>query len=1303
MKFKYAFLTLLAGAALAFTGCVEEAPVNDPALAVNVEPSILMFDGKTPGSATVEVNATASWSVSGVPSWMTVTPPSGSAGKTSVTIAVEVGGEKARGAEVVFKAGNDSKILTVNQEGGTTWGTLENPYTCAKAIEFCATLADKAKGPKEVYVKGIITRIVEKYGTQYGNATFFMSDDGSADSPEFEVYRAYYFDNQKYDDVSKQNISVGDEVMVYGMIMNYGGQAETSQNEAYLYSLKAGTSPVLSGDVTSAELLADETEATFSVTAKNLKGKWTVTPKETYAWVTEYTKEGTESGNIVVKVAPNTAEEARTAEFSVAADGVTPVTLTLIQKGAKVVTTVAGITEQITSTDRNAPSAYAANLTGAVVSYVNGNNVYIEDASGAILLYLADHGLAAGKKISGALKGTGYIYNGLPEITSLGADVKVEDGGTIPETTMTVADLLKNYNANLSRRIRLADVTVKDAIADGDRNGVVTQGEAEINVYAGLNNQGLVMAEGAKGDLICYPTLYKETKQVSFWDNNDFASSTPSITADKDRVEIGPDATEAKFALTAKNLKKGWTVTPKETYDWVTEYTKEGLTSGDVVITVTPNPGEARTAEFTVATEGAAALTLTLVQKGAGMAPNIAGIAAQITSTSSSNPSSYKANLTEPAVVSYVNGNNVYIEDASGAILLYMKGHGLVPGVKLSGVMEGTGYLYNGLPEITAIGGEVKTEEGGEIPLTTLTVADLVANYQANLSRRIKRVGVTVKDAIADGDRNGVVTQNNAEINVYAGLNNKGLAMAEGAKGDLICYPTLFKETKQVSFWDNADWTVSGTPQPDGAIKTADELVAWFAAPTAEAKLGADINLAGKELAPVAEFAGTLDGQGHSIKGLSLKAPLFQVLTGTVKDLTLEGTVSATVEGDDSGVGHALATLANISKGTVTGCTNKTSVSLSGTGIVGSPVVAGLVAFQQGGTFKGNKNLGSVTLTTGGTANAAIEGFNRKPFSVAAGVVGVLVGATAEDCVNEGAVKVGCTAVKNVGARHYVGGVVGTPEDARVINCTNRGAISADFTDPDKNAAKQVWVGGVIGGRNGDVKTVDGAYVEGCKNYGECTLVAENSVNNYLGGIAGQATVEATGSNYTADQSTIQKLVNCHNYGKLVKKGAGGCRLGGIHGGAATLDNCVNEGAITVEGISTAGAVGGLVGYPTQIYHPVTGSKNLGNITVTCDVEFAVGGLFGQGGNTNQTYAGNAVNCTITAPASVNAGIIVGTAKTLKGKTITYGTAEAPIKVKGSVKGTTLSAGNFTQFLVGDGGVTAEGGVIDTTNVQYGE
>lgn len=526
MKFKYAFLTLLAGAALAITGCVEEAPVNDPALAVNVEPSLLNFDGKTAGSAEVTVTATASWSVSGVPSWITVTPPSGSTGKTTVTVAVEVGGEKSRSVEIVFKAGNDTKYLTVNQEGGIKYGTKDNPYTPSKAYDWVAEqTADAETG--EVYIKGIISRIDEFFGTQYGNATFFISDDGSTDGKQFQIYRAYYFNNEKYSDPSAQNISIGDEVLIFGKCVNYKGNTpETAQNKAYLVELKAGTSPVLSGDVVNAEILADETEATFSVTAKNLKGKWTVTPKETYSWVSDYTKEGTESGNIVVKVAANTAEEARTAEFTVAAEGVSDVVLTLTQKGAKVVTTVAGIVEQITSTNSKEPSSYAANLAGAVVSYVNGNNAYIEDASGAILLYLANHGLTAGKKISGPVKGTGYLYNGLPEITAIGADAKIEDGGTIPETTMTIANLVANYQANLSRRIKLVGVTVKDAIADGDRNGVVTQGEAEINVYAALNNKGLVMTEGAKGDLICYPTLYKETKQVSFWDNADWTVGT---------------------------------------------------------------------------------------------------------------------------------------------------------------------------------------------------------------------------------------------------------------------------------------------------------------------------------------------------------------------------------------------------------------------------------------------------------------------------------------------------------------------------------------------------------------------------------------------------------------------------------------------------------------------------------------------------------------------------------------------------------------------------------------------------------
>ena len=497
-------------------------------------------------------------------------------------------------------------------------------------------------------------------------------------------------------------------------------------------------------------------------------------------------------------------------------------------------------------------------------------------------------------------------------------------------------------------------------------------------------------------------------------------------------------------------------------------------------------------------------------------------------------------------------------------------------------------------------------------------------------------------------------------------------------------------------------------------LDNADDFVVWINEKAADCTadnvitLGADMDLSSKEIHAVDTFNGVLDGNNHSIKGLSTSAPLFKVLTGTVQNLVIEGAVSQTVAEDESGSGHPLAALAIISKGKVINCVNKASVTLTGAGILGSPVVAGLVAYQEGGEFSGNKNFGEIKLQHGGTANVAIavddnNKFNRKPFSVIGGVVGVVVSATVSECENEGTVSVACSDPSKVSARHYVGGVIGTPQDARVLKCTNKGAVSADFTDSAKSAAKQVWVGGIIGGRNGDEKTVDGAYVEDCQNYGELTLIAENSVNNYLAGIGGQATVEATGSNYSSDASTIQKIVNCHNHGKLVKKGAGGCRLGGISGGAATLENCSNDGEIVVENITAAGAVGGLVGYPTQAYHPVTGCKNTGKMTANCDVAFAFGGLFGQGGNTNQNYADCTVNCEMNAPATVLCGIILGTAKTIaSGKAITYGTASEPFKVAGSIRGVALDAENYKSMLVGDGGVTA-GGTINVDNVVFGK
>lgn len=323
MKLRY-ILSFFVGAAL-LAACTAENPVASPDLAVNATPSILGV-GKDGGNVTVQVNAKADWTVSSDSTWVSITPASGSAGSSTITITALANDGDERQAPVVLKSGKDSKIVTIMQEGDIH-GQLENdPLTCAEAAALCAKLNSGETTGKKYYVKGVISSIVEEFSTQYGNATFWMSDDGS--SNVFEVYRCLYLGNVKYSNTADQNIGEGDKVVVYGILTNYNGTPETSQNNAYLYKLSAGTDPVLSTKTPSVTVGFSETTATFEVAGKNLTGGWSVTTDAD--WITDYTKSGEGEGKIEVSFGANTGAE-RTAVFTVSAAGASDLKLTLIQ------------------------------------------------------------------------------------------------------------------------------------------------------------------------------------------------------------------------------------------------------------------------------------------------------------------------------------------------------------------------------------------------------------------------------------------------------------------------------------------------------------------------------------------------------------------------------------------------------------------------------------------------------------------------------------------------------------------------------------------------------------------------------------------------------------------------------------------------------------------------------------------------------------------------------------------------------------------------------------------------------------
>ena len=115
-------------------------------------------------------------------------------------------------------------------------GTLEDPFNPAGAVAYAKTLGSDVTSDKDVYIKGKIATIAEEYSTNFGNATFYISEDGE-DSNTFYVFRAMYLGNRKFKSGDTQ-IKVGDDVIVCGKVVNFKGNTpETAQNSSYLYSL----------------------------------------------------------------------------------------------------------------------------------------------------------------------------------------------------------------------------------------------------------------------------------------------------------------------------------------------------------------------------------------------------------------------------------------------------------------------------------------------------------------------------------------------------------------------------------------------------------------------------------------------------------------------------------------------------------------------------------------------------------------------------------------------------------------------------------------------------------------------------------------------------------------------------------------------------------------------------------------------------------------------------------------------------------------------------------------------------------
>ncbi|MCK8622852.1 DUF6359 domain-containing protein [Prevotella sp. E13-27] len=133
----------------------------------------------------------------------------------------------------------------VEVEGATGDGTLASPFNAAAATNVALKLESGAVSEQAYFIKGKVVSIATDkndnvlnfdQGT-YGNASFYISDDGSATN-QFYCYRVLYLGNKKWTSGDGDILKVGDDVIVYAKLTLFNGKTpETVQNEGFIYSL----------------------------------------------------------------------------------------------------------------------------------------------------------------------------------------------------------------------------------------------------------------------------------------------------------------------------------------------------------------------------------------------------------------------------------------------------------------------------------------------------------------------------------------------------------------------------------------------------------------------------------------------------------------------------------------------------------------------------------------------------------------------------------------------------------------------------------------------------------------------------------------------------------------------------------------------------------------------------------------------------------------------------------------------------------------------------------------------------------
>ena len=359
-------------------------------------------------------------------------------------------------------------------------------------------------------------------------------------------------------------------------------------------------------------------------------------------------------------------------------------------------------------------------------------------------------------------------------------------------------------------------------------------------------------------------------------------------------------------------------------------------------------------------------------------------------------------------------------------------------------------------------------------------------------------------------------------------------------------------------------------------------------------RLTKDINLSGWT---TCDFAGTLDGAGFSVSGLSL--PLFGTLTGSVRNLTIAGSTIAGEEKEEC-IGFFARKVRDT--GAISGCTAASDCTLTFAGQSNCHVggIAGMLETATGD--EGSAGTWITDCTNLAKIVCSAPDFNtRHGVGGIVGVVsnGVPCASGVERCLNRGQFEIGtsCMGIGGIAGRLFCGGTA-VDKSIVIADCRNESAI-AHGKDDDTQATRQFVAGGIVGGIGSVNLTYFGTCeITRCANFADVAAGDDASAacatNRYAGGIVGRcealrtmAEVRVRDSANYGDVSgrfaggflgymtmnrnyaaSVVEISNCAGYGAVSWRASGALAVGGTTEIAAnrtrTINNCFFAAAASV-------------------------------------------------------------------------------------------------------------------------------------------